>query len=170
MSKCPVPNHFESSSRYLQGGLIRIVSAVPAAVKIRHVRILANQTLIPLALVEHDVVPFVDTNSWVENFANGFRHHLRVLIPRELIRRTYDAVIEISMIVKNRPTTRSPSQEIDTLHESAGCRVLPPTLNKIMVDLEPGILISPNDNAWLVDVEKAYVRVLWRFCKQIMLD
>lgn len=79
-----------------------------------------------------------------------------------------DTPVHIALVMEDSATTRSSAYQRDL---SCGSRYgpgRPKSRNKIQVGLEPRVLISTNDNARPISVEKEDFGARWCFLKEIV--
>ena len=105
-------------------------------------------------------MPVVDSGSRV-CFPDSSDYHLSVFVIDHLVwQREYDTEVHISKVVKDCATSRASPKDFDrVLYRCQRSIVSWGAIDRIpsdqgVVDLEPGVLICTDDNAWLVHVKK----------------
>lgn len=105
-------------------------------------------------------MPVVNSGSRV-GFPDGSDYHLSVLVVDDPVgKREDDTEIHISKVVEDRAASRAPPKHFNSvLYRFQRSIVSWGAIDRIssdqgVVDLEPGVLVCTDDNAWLVHVEK----------------
>lgn len=107
---------------------------------------------------DNDIMSVIDTRVDRPNAMQRADHHLRMFIAREGGPRRDNAIIEVSLVMEDRATTRSPSDK-HRIVIFGGVRSAI-IVQRVERGFEPWILVAANYHAWFIDIEEEDARVV----------
>lgn len=110
---------------------------------------------------EYNIMTLVHKRPVHSEPAQSPNHHFGMFVSIECQRWAYHTIIDISLVVENRSSPRSPTDELDAE------RIIP---EQPQIDFEPRILISPNYYARAVRIQEQHSRIRRCFLQEVMFD
>ena len=128
-----------------------------------------------VTLIKDDIMPLVDPGAFDAQAAERAHSHLSMFVAGEVSARTGDAPIDVALVVEDSAAAGAPSHKVDVANgRRFGVAEAPALarrdLEDAQIDLQPRVLVAPDDDARPVRVEEEHNRVGRRVSQNVVLD